>query len=65
MNAILKQKIVARLRRLAEIASNREQAPANCSADENDFWVYNYANVPDIDVDDLYDYLGGGIWERR
>jgi hypothetical protein len=65
MNTITQQKILAQLLRLAEIAKDRNSPPANCSIYENDFWVTFYADIPEFDVDDMYDYLGTGMYERR
>lgn len=65
MNIILQQKILTNLMRLVEIAKDRNYAPVNCSIYENDLWVTFYADIPEIDVDDMYDYLGTGMYERR
>jgi len=65
MKTITYQKVLAQLLRLAEIARDRNCAPVNCSVYENDFWVTFYADIPDFDVDDMYDYLGVGMYERR
>lgn len=65
MNIITKQKIQAKLLRLAMISKDRNDPPIDCSNDENDFWVTHYANIPEFDVDDMYDYLGVGMYQLR
>lgn len=65
MNTITRQKVQTTLLRLAEIAKDHYSPPANCSIYENDFWMTFYADVPEFDVDDMYDYLGTGTYERR
>jgi hypothetical protein len=65
MKTITQQRILAKLLRLAEIARDRNDPPTDCSVDENDFWMSYFADIPEIDVDDMYDYLGVGMYERR
>lgn len=72
MNKITKQKIQAKLLRLAMISKDRNDPPVDCTCDENDFWITHYAEIPDMDdddindyIDDMYDYLGTGLYERR
>jgi hypothetical protein len=65
MNTITRQKIKAKLLRLAQIAKDRNDPPKDCSVDENDFWVTHYADYPDWDEDYVpedYVYVGGGTW---
>jgi hypothetical protein len=66
MKTITQQRILAKLLRLAEIARDRNDPPTDCSVDENDFWVTHFADIPEFDdFDDMYDYLGVGMYERR
>jgi hypothetical protein len=63
MKTITQQRILSKLLRLAEIARDRNEPPEDSSVDETDFWLSYFADVSDFD--DLFDYLGAGIYEPR
>ena len=65
MKTLTKQKIRNNLQRLLEISKDRNDPPRNCSPDENDLWITYFAEIPEMDVDDMYDYLGTGMYELR
>jgi len=63
MKTLTQQRILAKLSRLAEIARDRTEPPEDSSVDEIDFCLSYFADVSDFD--DLFDYLGAGIYEPR